>query len=528
MTYQNPILPGFYPDPSVCRVGEDYYLVTSSFEYFPGVPLFHSKDLVHWEQIGHCLTRRSQLEIVDGYPSVSGIFAPTLRHHNGRFYMITTNKMLGKRPGNPGNFFVWTDDIRSEWSDPVWIDHKGIDPDLFFDDDGKVYYTGAVQGIWQCEIDINTGERLTESQLIWKGTGGASAEGPHLYKIGGVYYLLIAEGGTSFGHMVTMARSDFPSGPFEPCPRNPLLTHRSIKSPIQAVGHADMVQAHDGSWWAVCHGIRPVEYPSVHHLGRETLLAPVTWADDGWPVLGNGGMLSLDMDADGLPSVVVPEKPTRDDFDAAALDMRWNFIRNPHEGDWSLTEHPGSLTLRGSERTLETGGSPAFVGRRLQHFCCDIRTRLEFDPQNDGEEAGLTAFLNGAMTSVGGGGHHYEIAVAKVDGRKVVLFRRRVGTLWMIDRMDGFNGGAVTLGVETAHRHFRFYYVTDDGQQITVGTGETHYLAAEVGGGFTGLYVGLYATGNGKRSETPAYFDWFDYTLMEDTGAESYWGYIKC
>jgi len=455
--------------------------------------------------------------------------------------MITTNKALGTKGG--GNFFVYTDDINGEWSDPVWIDFKGIDPDLFFDDDGKVFYTGAWNGIRQCEIDINTGKRLTEPRLIWTGSGAKNPEGPHLYKINGVYYLMIAEGGTSYGHMVTIARSQNPCGPFESCPRNPVLTHRGSKSEIQATGHADIIQAHNSTWWMVCLGIRPVPYPEVHHLGRETFLAPVKWDDDGWPVIGFGGEVLMETEADCLPQFSFPEKPARDNFDTEKLDPQWNFIRNPHNEDWSLTERRGFLTLHGSHRTLEDGGSPAFAGRRLRHFNCRISTHLEFNPVNDSEEAGLTMFLNGEMTSVNSGGHHYEIALTRLDGKKFLIFRRRIGSLWKVENTAEYSGNAVILGVQASYREFEFYYepvgtfnnappingnTQPLGQPVFFGRGETHLLSAEAGGGFTGLYAGLYATGNGRRCSAAAYFDWFDYTVTADPGMISYWDYIKC
>jgi xylan 1,4-beta-xylosidase len=277
-TYSNPILPGFYPDPSVCRVGEDYYLVTSSFEYFPGVPIFHSRDLIHWRQIGHCLTRPDQLRLA-GVPSSGGIFAPTLRYHDGLFYMVTTNVSYG------GNFYVFTDDPGGAWSEPVFVQQGGIDPSLCFDR-GHVYFTStgesSLMGIYQSEIDIKSGKKLTETRFLWSGTGGRYPEGPHLYHIGDYYYLMIAEGGTEYGHMETLARSQSPWGPFEPCPHNPLLTHRNeSQSPIQGTGHADLVEAHDGSWWLVFLGFRPQRW-QYHHLGRETFLAPVTWSAAGW------------------------------------------------------------------------------------------------------------------------------------------------------------------------------------------------------------------------------------------------------
>ena len=245
-TFSNPILSGFYPDPSICRVGDDYYLVNSSFEYFPGVPIFHSKDLVHWRQIGYCLTRKSQVPL-DRIQSSGGIYAPTLRYYDGTFYMVTTNVYGG------GNFYVTAKNPAGLWSEPVWFHDGGIDPSLFFDDDGKVYYTrheGMGDGyIAQQFLNLETGRLEGPLKNIWRGTGGVWPEGPHLYKIRGKYFLMIAEGGTSYDHMVTIARSDSPFGPFESNPNNPILTHRNrTDHPIQALGHADFVETPDG-WW---------------------------------------------------------------------------------------------------------------------------------------------------------------------------------------------------------------------------------------------------------------------------------------
>ena len=246
-SYRNPVLPGFYPDPSVCRVGEDYYLVTSTFEFFPGVPVFHSRDLVHWEQIGHALTRASQLPLREAPPS-GGIYAPTIRYHDGVFYMVTTNVSYG------GNFYVTATDPAGPWSDPIYVDQAGIDPSLLFDDDGKVYFLSNGNGCMSiCEIDIRTGEKLAPTRPSWRGTGGRYPEAPHLYKIDGLYYLMIAEGGTEYGHMETIARSISPYGPWEPSPRNPILTNRNTEQnmPIQGTGHADLVQTQNGDWYAV-------------------------------------------------------------------------------------------------------------------------------------------------------------------------------------------------------------------------------------------------------------------------------------
>lgn len=485
MKYSNPIIPGFHPDPSLCRVGEDYYLVTSSFEYFPGVPIYHSRDLLHWRLIGHCLTRASQLPLEKADFS-GGIYAPTIRYHKGRFYMITTNVSHG------GNFIVHTTDPAGEWSEPVWIDQKGIDPSLLFDDDGKVYFTGT--GMTQFQIDPLTGKTLSERRPVWNGTGGKAPEGPHLYKIRGRYYLMIAEGGTEYGHMETIARADNPHGPFESCPHNPILTHRSYESPIQCTGHADLFEDHRGRWWIVCLGVRPQGYTPCYHLGRETFLAPVRWTADGWPVVGDNGRIALEMEADGLPPHPWPAAPARDDFDAAAPGPAWNFLRNPRAADWSLTAQPGHLRLNGSPVTLDAQDSPAWVGRRQQHLNAVARCRLDFAPAADHEEAGLTAYMNPR--------HHYEIAV---QGRRVIV-RRRIGSLAAEVASVPAPGGPLELGILAEPHRYRFLL----GDQC-LAEGETRYLATEVASGFTGVYLAMYATGNGSRSSIPADFDWFDY-----------------
>src|SRR4030095_10713193 len=234
--------------------------------------------------------------------------------------------------------------------EPIELDQGGIDPSLLFDDDGKVYLTtggapNCAARICQSEIDINTGKRLTDIKPLWSGTGGSSPEGPHLYKINGYYYLMIAEGGTEYGHMETIARSRSPWGPFEANPRHPILTHRNFKaSPIQGTGHADLIQAHDGSWWAVFLGFRPATR-MAHHLGRETMLAPVTWMEDGWPLLNGNGTISPRMTVRTLPPVEPPPVSAVDDFDKPSLALQWNFVRNLESG-WSIKERPGWLRLK--------------------------------------------------------------------------------------------------------------------------------------------------------------------------------------
>lgn len=506
MIYTNPVISGFHPDPSVCKVRDDYYLVTSSFEYFPGIPIFHSKDLVNWEQLGHVLTRESQLQLTreHSYIPSQGIFAPTIRYHNGRFYCITTNITIRK------SFFVWADRPEGPWSEPIYIKGlRGYDPSLFFDDDGKVYLTAAgfpgagPEGIIQSEIDIETGKLMNESQFIWEGTGGGSPEGPHLYKMNGWYYLLIAEGGTEYGHMVTIARSRSPYGPFESNPNNPILTNRSTKNQIQATGHADLVEANDGTWWAVFLGIRPVKSTKLHHLGRETNLATVEWSEDGWPVIGNNGRAEVENDAKTLPSSAPQSWQETEDFDSISLSPVWNFYRNPRVNSWSLSEKPGSLTLYGQPCTLNQTESPAFVGRRQQHFSCKVSTLLEFSPSQEGEEAGLTVFMNED--------YHYDIAKIVQHGKSTILFRRRVGSLKIVEREIEFDEPSVVFTITATDTSFTFSIETAEGEEKMMGSGETSLLSTQIAGGFTGIYFAMYATGNGKTSTTPAHFEYFNY-----------------
>jgi alpha-N-arabinofuranosidase len=507
--YQNPVISGFYPDPSICRKDDDYYLVTSSFEYFPGVPLFHSKDLIHWEQIGYCLTSHDQLALGDAV-GPSGIYAPTIRYHQDRFYMITTNCAAG------GNFFVYTDNINHEWSPPVWIDKRGIDPSLFFDDDGKVYYTKTnFKEIVQAEIDPLTGKLLTPLRDIWQGTGGRYPEAPHLYKINGLYYLLLAEGGTEYGHMATIARSPGPWGPFEACPFNPILTHRNRGiHPIQATGHADLIQAHDGSWWVVCLAIRPHGYPPVHHLGRETFLSPVHWTETGWPVIYQDGTLELEMEAELLPPYELKPETYFDAFEKPEptplcehfyFNLCWNFLRNPLPDNYSLTLRPGALALFGSHLTLNDPASPTFLGRRQKDINFVARTCIDFYPAFEGEEAGLTVFMNER--------HHYEIGILNQAEKQFVFVRKSLGDLSALVYQEELEKNSFILQIKGTEESYTFSYgvATPTGYCKPIATGLTRYLATEVAGGFTGVFLALYATGNGKSSRTPAFFDWFDY-----------------
>jgi len=500
--FDNPVIEGMAPDPSVCRVGDDYYLVTSTFEYFPGVPVYHSKDLIHWQLIGYSLTRQSQLPLIR-LTRNGGIWAATIRYHNGTFYVVTTNKSEGH-----GNFFVHTNDPAGEWSEPVELDQGGIDPSLFFDDDGKAYLTtagapGCPARICQSEIDIKTGRRLSDIKPLWSGTGGSSPEGPHLYRVNGSYYLMIAEGGTEYGHSETIARSRSPWGPFEANPRNPILTHRNFKaSPIQGTGHADLIQAHDGSWWSVFLGFRPVTR-MAHHLGRETFLAPLTWSEDGWPLINGNGTVTPHMDVKTLPQQFL-ETPVRDEFSQSKLSLPWNFVRNLQSTTWSLTERPGWLRLRGSPFTLDDAeASPVFVGRRQQYLESEITTQVDFQPSRTNEVAGLALRMNDR--------HHYEFGIrGAANGGRELYLRYAIGSNRTVASTKSIGRGVVRLRIRSYPEFYRFSYAVGDQPFQDLGGVESRYLASEVADGFNGVFVGVFASGQGRDSTSPADFDWFD------------------
>jgi hypothetical protein len=353
----DPIVPGFYPDPTVCRVGEDYYLAHSSFEYFPGVPIWHSRDLIRWTQIGHVLTRRSQFVRGDGRPS-SGIYAGTLRHHDGRFWYVTTNVS----DFDAGQLIVQADDPAGPWSEPVWVSEAiGIDPDLCWDDAGRCYltwkamdFTDGEVGILQGRLDPITGSFLEPPYRVWNGSGLGAAEGPHLYAVNGYWYLVLAEGGTERGHAVTIARSRHPSGPFEECPENPILSHRSLVHPIQNTGHADLVELSDGEWAAVYLGARPRgSTPGFHVLGRETFLAGVDWVD-GWPI--------VDEDRFEVPAA---DTHFDDQFLSTELDPRW-VVPGGEAANSVLQPAGGIVILPPSDRV----GEPTLAGGLL---CARVR-----------------------------------------------------------------------------------------------------------------------------------------------------------
>ena len=524
MEYTNPIISGFYPDPSICRVGDDFYLVNSSFEYFPGIPVFHSKDLINWQQIGHCISRPGQIALRQGVPNSVGIYAPTIRYHEGIFYVISTNVAYGGK--DEGNFIVWTDDPYGEWSEPIFVELPGIDSSLFFDDDGRVYYTGAFDnGIFISElkfsykydgngrvVDISC-EVVSDRKVIWNGTGGNDPEGPHIYKINGWYYLLISEGGTEFCHMITVARSRDILGIYDSCPRNPVFSNRSTSLPIKGTGHMDIICDRFGDWWGVCLGNRPITYPFKHNLGRETFLVPVYWDKEGWPVIGRNGLLDEKITSDrklldGVvqKSITNEGKHFHDDFDTDVLGFDWNFIYNTTSKYASL-DKKGGLLLYGTKNPVISSDEIAWVGYRQKHHEFMAETYICFKDLDNGSEAGLTIYMNNR--------HHYELAVAIIKGVKWLIFRRQIGSLIREERIEKLTGDSIGIMLEALKGEngvnlYRFSYSVDEGR-IEAGEGEADYLTTEVGGRFTGNYIARYASGNGNDCIGAARFEMFDY-----------------
>ncbi len=496
MRVQNPVVRGFYPDPSICSANGKYYLACSSFEYFPGVPLFESEDLLNWKPIGHCLTRKSQVNLYQ-VPGSGGVFAPTLRFHDGRFYMVTNNNTYQK------NFYVYTDDIYGEWSDPVFVDQGGIDPSLYFEGD-KVYFisngTDESDGrgcIFQCEIDIVTGKRLTESRPIWKGSGGRYIESPHMYHFGDWYYLMVAEGGTEYGHMVTYARSKDPYGPFEAYAENPVLTNRNLggnENHIQGIGHGDLITTPYGKTFMVCLGFRiQSDWMPFHHLGREVFLVPVTWDNDGWFTAGVNGTVESVMD---MPlNATAQEINGRYDVSFETLKnepQRFCHLREYHKECYAFAQN--SVTLLGNRFTLNDAETPTFLGVRQSEFDTELTVGLS----GNSPEAGITFYLSEE--------HHYDLAVLCDEKKRTLILRLRIGdAIMVVKEIELPDDAEVTLKVVSDPAQYHFYGVMD-GKEILLGSARTKYLSSEVAGGFTGVVMGMYAVNPEEAEDCKALF----------------------
>ena len=493
--YKNPILSGFNPDPSICRVENDFYLVTSTFEFLPVVPIYHSKNLVDWECIGHCLTNQRQFNL-ENVKSSTGIYAPTIRYHKGTFFMTTTNV------GEIGNFIVHTSNIENGWSEPIKVEQGGIDPSLFFDDD-KTYFisTGNLEDgtsmIQMCEINPFTGEKLTESKVINYGCGGKFPEGPHIYKKDGFYYLMLAEGGTEYGHMETIQRSNNIYGPYEPCPHNPILNHvNDYKSGIYCTGHADLVEDQNGNWWAVCLGTRPIKSETgiimLHNLGRETFIAPVSWDKNGWPVIGKNGKIALEMTAD-LPNdnIVLNNQSTtyfNDNFDNEKFSNEYLFIRNPCFENYIKDTKQKCLYLNGTDITLNDALNPTFIGIRQKQMNAIIQADVSLKYcDNENIRAGITAFYNED--------YHYEIYLSQKNDKTYVALAKHIHDIFTVTNKVSINSNQnIRLKIKADPINYSFFYEID-GREFLLGTGLTAGLCTESTHmmTFTGTLLGMFS-----------------------------------
>lgn len=460
LEFSKPVIPGFFPDPSAVRVGDDFYLVNSSFEYAPGVPVHHSKDLISWTQIGYALPTRRHLN-VDGQGNSMGIFAPTIRHHKGKFYMITTS-MDGQ-----WQVLVTAENPAGPWSEPVRIDVFGIDPDLAWDENDNCLMTYAslpLNGIGQVVIDPESGQMLTEPKLVWQGTGGKFPEGPHLYNRDGFWYIVVAEGGTERGHSVAVGRSKNIDGPFEAAPNSPLLSNRGTAFTVQNTGHADLIERVDGSWAMVFHGTRPKgASPEWHILGRETCAVEVTWVD-GWPQLG---------------SAIEPEEI--DD----TVELLGANSQLPT--DWiAPSSWPEELVSSSPEGLVFTG----FVGRRQLRQNFDLQVRLSAD---QGTKKGVEVRIDNRhwlrLQSDGNivqaiwhiGDHEFVLGQAD-SGDSAVLRLRSIN-------VDG--GFHAPVGPDRLIASL----FDETGKEIELASIDGRYLSTEVAGGMTGRVIGVHSAG---------------------------------
>lgn len=505
--YYNPILPGWYSDPSVATNGKDFFLVTSTFSYFPGVPLFHSTDLLNWKQVGHVLSRPGQLPL-DGQRVSEGIFAPSISYnpHNQTWYMITTNIRRG-------NFYVTTKDPFGEWSDPVWLPEVGgIDPSFFFDDDGKAYivnndvpdggstYDGH-RAIRLIGFDTETGKTIGSSTMLVNGGVDLSEkpiwiEGPHVYKIRGNYFLMCAEGGTSVNHREVIFKADSPAGKYQPWYNNPILTQKHLAPkrplPVTCAGHADLVQKDNGQWWAVFLACRPIDN-QFENLGRETFLLPVRWSEDGFPYMTKGDeVIAPIVQMEGVKrdsTATFGNFERSDSFDAVQLGMTWMTLRGPATDRYSLSENPGFLTLRCADAASNELKTPAYVCRRLQHHQFECTTALYFDPHHDGEAAGL--LLNKDEQ------HQYLFAFEQALGATRISLKKikADGSDVLAAVPLTIGTGELKLKVTSNGKEFRFAYAAAGGDWTVLVAGiDASYLSTAQSFGFTGTCIGPFAT----------------------------------
>ncbi len=516
VTALNPVLSGFYPDPSICRAGEDYYIVNSSFAYFPGVPIFHSKDLAHWEQVGNILDREEQLPL-SGSEISEGIYAPSIRYNNGTYYMITTNVSYG------GNFIVTAEKPEGPWSKPYYLgeEAKGIDPDLFFDTDGRCYYVGTRPNpegvryngdweIWVQELDLSQMKLTGESMAIWKGAvkDVIWPEGPHIYKIDGYYYLLHAEGGTGPEHSISVARSKELFKWFEGCPRNPVFTHRNLGMdyPVIYAGHGDLVDDGNGNWYIIMLASRPCKRHSS--MGRESFLARVTW-ENGWPVINAGiGKLCESMELPFDEYRFANEISHHDHlhFYDNKLDDRLLGIHTRNESQYSLNARKGFLRLFAGKGKIEDKTNASYLGIRQKDYCFEASTGLEFTPSAN-ECAGLVYYQNHEnhlrMEIRKKGDNKAFYVVEHIHGKDNVLAVTEIGQEGLAEIVLRAENQTASVWIKT-------------GSEKVLAAGNINLLpyTTEEAGGFVGCTIGMYASANGEDGNNYADFAWLSYDAM--------------
>ncbi|HOJ76985.1 MAG TPA: glycoside hydrolase family 43 protein [Bacillota bacterium] len=519
----NPILPGFNPDPSILRVGDDYYIATSTFEWFPGVQIHHSRDLIHWQLIARPLNRISQLDM-RGNPCSGGIWAPCLSYDNGVFYLIYTDvKHFDGTVADCHNYLVTATEITGEWSEPVYLNSSGFDPSLFHDDDGRKWLLNMVWdfrkgrnrfgGILLQEYSVEEKKLIGPVYNIFKGTKFGLTEAPHLYKHKGYYYLMTAEGGTFWEHAVTMARSQTLIGPYEVDPENPVLTSRyDCTLELQRAGHASLVETQNGEWYLVHLCGRPMPSKGFCVLGRETAIQKVVWTDDGWLRLAEGGNKPfVKVPAPDLSECPWPQLPERDDFDSEELNIHFQTLRIPLGEDvLSLKERPGYLRLKGRE-SLHSRYVQSLVARRQQSFVYTATTCVEFNPESFQQMAGLVCIYNSA--------NYYYLCVTHEEGigkcLKIIICDNNTRDEGL-EKPIKLNDGPCYLRVVVNYDKLQFYYSIDGVNWTAVGDyydasklsdEYLHYIRME---GFTGAFVGLCCQDlSGRRKH--ADFDFFEY-----------------
>lgn len=507
--YSNPILSGFYPDPSNTRVGDDYYLVTSTFSYFPGIPVFHSRDLVSWKQIGNAIDRPSQLDFKKLGLS-RGVFAPTIDHRDGTFYILNTCVDCG------GNFLITATNPKGPWTDPVWLPELegGIDPALFFDDDGRTWilnngppvgtplYEGH-RAIWIQEFDRRTNKTVGPRTVLVNGGVDISKkpvwiEGPHIYKKDGWYYLSAAEGGTAEGHSQVALRSKSVTGLYEPWTGNPYLTQRDLPrdraNPITSAGHADLVQLPNGDWWATFLAVRPYE-GDYYNTGRETFLMPVSWAE-GWPRITSPGQVIPN--TAGRPKLPAsgeafhkPKMKVRYEFAEGHLGYEWMMMRNPRSKWYQLRD--GALLLQPRSVGLGDFDNPSFLARRQQHIYATASTAVRYQPEEVGDKAGIVALQNDEfwyLLSLTRGPHGLEVQLERRAGAQEPT---RGVKLASVPLQTG-HSGAVELRIRARGGLYDFHYATRPGRWRPLRIGEDgKILSTKTAGGFVGTVFGVHA-----------------------------------